>query len=91
MDRGANAAHPRQTDAAPRGADEKRPTEVDGRSGSSPMSDQTVRVSAPSGSPPQARAQSILGAMEVDTRFLGMVGALAVIWIGFHWLSGAPS
>ncbi|WP_181699581.1 sugar ABC transporter permease [Chthonobacter albigriseus] len=52
------------------------------------MSDQTVRASAPSGSPPQAKATSLLHAMEVDARFLGMVGALAVIWIGFHWLSG---
>jgi D-xylose transport system permease protein len=26
--------------------------------------------------------------MEIDTRLLGMLGALAVIWIGFHILSG---
>lgn len=29
-----------------------------------------------------------LRATELDTRMLGMVGALAIIWIGFHLLSG---
>ena len=29
-----------------------------------------------------------LKATELDTRMLGMVGALALIWIGFHLLSG---
>ncbi|WP_075215021.1 sugar ABC transporter permease [Mongoliimonas terrestris] len=53
------------------------------------MSDQaTARVGAPSGSPPQAKATSFLSAMEVDVRFMGMLCALAVIWIGFHILSG---
>lgn len=31
---------------------------------------------------------SLLRAMEVDTRLLGMLAALAVIWIGFHIWSG---
>lgn len=30
----------------------------------------------------------LIGAAELDTRLLGMIGALAVIWIGFHILSG---
>ena len=34
------------------------------------------------------RRPSPLVAMEIDTRMLGMVAALAVIWIGFHVLSG---
>jgi|UPI0000543A94 D-xylose transport system permease protein len=32
--------------------------------------------------------QRLLRATELDTRMLGMVGALAVIWIGFHIVSG---
>ncbi len=32
--------------------------------------------------------QSFLRATELDTRMLGMVGALALIWIIFHILSG---
>ncbi|MDP2780312.1 sugar ABC transporter permease [Devosia sp.] len=32
--------------------------------------------------------QRFLIATELDTRLLGMVGALAIIWIGFHILSG---
>jgi D-xylose transport system permease protein len=32
--------------------------------------------------------QRFLSATELDTRLLGMVGALALIWIGFHFLSG---
>ncbi len=32
--------------------------------------------------------RSILRATEIDTRLLGMLGALAVIWIGFHIWSG---
>jgi len=43
--------------------------------------------------PDQARASDVgmlgrfIGATELDTRMLGMVGALLVIWIGFHILS----
>jgi D-xylose transport system permease protein len=32
--------------------------------------------------------QSLIQAAELDTRLLGMLAALAVIWIGFHFLSG---
>ncbi len=34
------------------------------------------------------RARQLLGAMELDTRLLGMLAALLVIWIGFHIMSG---
>ena len=34
------------------------------------------------------RLRSILRAVEIDTRLLGMLGALAVIWIGFHFWTG---
>ncbi len=38
---------------------------------------------------PQARSpRALLAALEIDTRLLGMVGALAVIWIFFNILSG---
>jgi D-xylose transport system permease protein len=39
-------------------------------------------------SPPQQQSRSLLQALEIDVRFLGMIAALAVIWIGFHILSG---
>lgn len=39
---------------------------------------------SPAGSP----VQRFLDALEIDTRLLAMTGALAVIWIGFHLLSG---
>ncbi|SON54449.1 Xylose transport system permease protein XylH [Hartmannibacter diazotrophicus] len=48
----------------------------------------TGQASVSSGAPPRVKPTSILSAMEVDVRFLGMVAALAVIWIGFHILSG---
>lgn len=38
--------------------------------------------------PPKRSFGSLLGAMEIDTRLLGMVSALVVIWVGFHLLSG---
>jgi D-xylose transport system permease protein len=38
--------------------------------------------------PPSRSVRSILSAVEVDTRLLGMIGALAVIWIFFHLVSG---
>ena len=38
--------------------------------------------------PPKRTWRSELGALEIDTRLLGMLGALAVIWVGFHILSG---
>src|SRR5712692_5673798 len=32
--------------------------------------------------------QSVWRSMEIDTRLLGMIAALAIIWLGFHILSG---
>src|SRR5438874_8404448 len=32
--------------------------------------------------------QSVWRSMEIDSRLLGMIGALAIIWLGFHILSG---
>lgn len=53
------------------------------------MADQTAAA------PPRGAASvqlgpvaSFLKATEIDTRMLGMIGALAVIWIGFHIASG---
>jgi D-xylose transport system permease protein len=43
---------------------------------------------AAAGSPPQARATGLISALEIDPRFLGMLGALVIIWIGFHLFSG---
>ncbi len=34
------------------------------------------------------RVRSLLRTAEIDTRLLGMLGALAIIWIGFHFWSG---
>lgn len=34
------------------------------------------------------RPADLIGALEIDTRLLGMAAALIVIWIGFHFLSG---
>jgi len=40
--------------------------------------------------PPQSprSLQELLRLMEIDTRLLGMIGALAIIWLGFHFMSG---
>src|ERR1700704_2612186 len=32
--------------------------------------------------------QSLWRSMEIDSRLLGMIAALAIIWLGFHILSG---
>src|SRR4030067_79435 len=40
----------------------------------------------PLGSLPSPR--SLLRTAEIDTRMLGMLGALALIWISFHFWSG---
>jgi D-xylose transport system permease protein len=36
----------------------------------------------------QAESKTLLQSLEIDTRMLGMLGALLVIWIGFHIWSG---
>ena len=59
------------------------------------MTDTTTAAQVPSshsaGTPskgaPAGAPTSFLGALEVDIRFLGMVGALAVIWIVFDFLA----
>src|SRR3954453_9147067 len=55
-----------------------------------------TQVSAPPASaaggreaqPAERSARSLLRLMEIDTRLLGMIAALAVIWLGFQFLSG---
>ena len=37
---------------------------------------------------PQPRLRGFVQATEIDTRLLGMIVALAIIWIGFQFLSG---
>jgi D-xylose transport system permease protein len=37
--------------------------------------------------PPARSARSLVSAMEIDTRLLGMIAALAVIWVFFHVVS----
>ncbi|MFK8250506.1 sugar ABC transporter permease [Ancylobacter terrae] len=51
---------------------------------------ETTTAGAPArpASPPQTAPTSFLGALEVDIRFLGMVGALAIIWVVFDILAG---
>ena len=44
-----------------------------------------VATTAP---PPSAASGSLLSKLEIDVRMLGMLAALAVIWIGFDILSG---
>jgi D-xylose transport system permease protein len=46
-----------------------------------------VRQDATRERPPRS-LRSLLTALEVDTRLLGMVAALAIIWIGFNIMSG---
>jgi D-xylose transport system permease protein len=38
--------------------------------------------------PPSRSLRSFLSSTEIDTRLAGMIGALAVIWVGFNILSG---
>jgi D-xylose transport system permease protein len=38
--------------------------------------------------PPSRSVRSILSAIEIDTRLLGMIGALAIIWVFFNVVSG---
>ncbi|QIB32846.1 sugar ABC transporter permease [Ancylobacter pratisalsi] len=52
------------------------------------MSDTTTAGTPVPSSPPKSASSSFLGALEIDVRFLGMVGALAAIWIVFDILAG---
>lgn len=52
------------------------------------MTDVVVSSPEQTTTPPKRSIGSVLGALEIDTRLLGMIAALIVIWIGFHILSG---
>lgn len=56
------------------------------------MTDTTTTTPAPApraaGSTPASAPTSFIGALEIDVRFLGMLGALAVIWVVFDFLAG---
>lgn len=59
------------------------------------MTEATAAPPAATGQPPRRSLRSMLRslrsmlfAMELDARLLGMIGILAVIWIGFNHLSG---
>ncbi|MCS0493908.1 sugar ABC transporter permease [Ancylobacter sp. MQZ15Z-1] len=51
------------------------------------MSDTTTATTPVPSSQPKRTASSFIGALEIDVRFLGMVGALAAIWIVFDFLA----
>lgn len=51
------------------------------------MSEQAVDTSKARASE-QGAVTKFIRATELDTRMLGMIGALLIIWIGFHYLSG---
>jgi len=52
------------------------------------MSEAAAAPPTATGEPTGRSARSLFGALELDTRLLGMVGALAVIWLFFHVVSG---
>ena len=53
------------------------------------MTEASSRPRRPSRSEPPIRCvRSLVLSVEVDTRLLGMIGALVVIWIGFNIMSG---
>jgi len=52
------------------------------------MTQATAAPAPGAGQSPNRSVRSILTAVELDTRLLGMIGALAVIWIFFNILSG---
>ena len=47
--------------------------------------------SATSAAPNEPAVRRLLRATEVDTRMLGMIGALALIWIGFNIITWAQT
>jgi D-xylose transport system permease protein len=53
------------------------------------MAEQTAAPAPPRAqSSNQGAVARFLAATELDTRLLGMIGALVIIWVGFHLLSG---
>jgi len=51
------------------------------------MSTSSSPVPADAAKAPRRDWRTLLTSTEIDTRFAGMVAALAVIWLGFHFLS----
>src|SRR5262245_38978299 len=52
------------------------------------MSQSTVAAVQEAGATSPRSAKSIVLSMEIDTRLLGLIGATAILWIGFNILSG---
>jgi len=48
----------------------------------------TVQGTSVASEPPKRSARSLLQTLEIDTRLLGMVIALVIIWVGFNIMSG---
>src|SRR5215207_3526111 len=47
-----------------------------------------VPTASPTREPTSGRVRSAVQSFELDTRLLGMIVALAVIWLFFNWFSG---
>src|SRR6188768_1032420 len=47
-----------------------------------------VPAASPTQDPSTSRARSFMQTLEIDTRLLGMLVALAIIWVGFNIISG---
>jgi D-xylose transport system permease protein len=52
------------------------------------MTEATSVRQATGDAPPSPSIRTFLASTEIDTRLAGMIGALAVIWVGFNVLSG---
>src|SRR5882724_6111265 len=52
------------------------------------MTEATVTPQVVVGDRPPRSVRSVLQSLEVDTRLLGMLAALAIIWVGFDIFSG---
>ncbi len=52
------------------------------------MTEATSVRQATGDAPPSPSIRTFLASTEIDTRLAGMIGALAVIWVGFNFLSG---
>src|SRR4051812_19499016 len=47
----------------------------------------TIQQPTVTGAPAKRSARSTFARLEVDTRLMGMIGALAIIWIAFNFMS----
>lgn len=52
------------------------------------MSDTRQSAASDSQTAPRRDWRTLLASTEIDTRLAGMIAALVVIWVGFHFLSG---